>query len=218
MNIIHPTAILGPDVELGDNNYIGPYCYITNKVIIGDNNRFEAFCSIGTPAEHKKTLHENSENLGVCIGNDNIIREYTSIHSGAFDITTIGNDNTLQRNCHIGHDAVIFDKTTLSCNTIVAGHVIVNSGVNMGLSSITHQMIELPPYCMLGMGSVVTKKTELSPFCIYVGNPAKFLKVNKVGIERSGLSKDEVMNILESWESSTGKKTINREEILCVIP
>jgi acetyltransferase-like isoleucine patch superfamily enzyme len=35
-NFIHPTAIIGKNVVLGDNNYIGAYC------IIGD------------PAEHKK--------------------------------------------------------------------------------------------------------------------------------------------------------------------
>lgn len=35
MNYIHPTALIGPNVELGDNNYIGP------------------FCIIGYPAEHK---------------------------------------------------------------------------------------------------------------------------------------------------------------------
>lgn len=28
MNYIHPTAVIGPNVEMGDNNYIGPFCII----------------------------------------------------------------------------------------------------------------------------------------------------------------------------------------------
>ena len=27
MNKIHPTAIIDDDVELGEDNYIGPFCY-----------------------------------------------------------------------------------------------------------------------------------------------------------------------------------------------
>ena len=55
-NYIHPTAIIGDDVQLGDDNYIGAFCYITGKTIIGNNNRFEAFCSIGTEPEHNRKL------------------------------------------------------------------------------------------------------------------------------------------------------------------
>ena len=36
-NYIHPTAIIGDDVVLGEDNYIGAFCYITGKTIIGNN-------------------------------------------------------------------------------------------------------------------------------------------------------------------------------------
>ena len=47
MNVIHPTAVIGDRVEMGEDNYIGPFCYFTGEVEIGNNNRFEAYCSIG---------------------------------------------------------------------------------------------------------------------------------------------------------------------------
>ena len=52
MNDIHPTAVIEDCVEMGEDNYIGPFCYFTGKVEIGNNNRFEAYCSIGSRAEH----------------------------------------------------------------------------------------------------------------------------------------------------------------------
>ena len=57
-NFVHPTAIIYPNVEMGDNNYIGPYCVIgapaesrgnwgaQGKVIIGNNNRFTGLVTI----------------------------------------------------------------------------------------------------------------------------------------------------------------------------
>jgi len=63
MNIIHPTAIIGDFVILGDNNYIGPYCYITGNTVIGDNNRFEAFCTIGTSAQDRSVYITTSHNI-----------------------------------------------------------------------------------------------------------------------------------------------------------
>jgi len=71
-NYIHPTAIIGDDVQLGDDNYIGAFCLITGNTLIGNNNRFEAFCSIGTEPEHKEYFAE--PNQGVIIGSNNTIR------------------------------------------------------------------------------------------------------------------------------------------------
>lgn len=202
-NVVHPTAIIEDGAEIGIGNHIGPFCFITSKVKLGNNNRLEAFVTLGTPGEHKETLRNGTEGKGLIIGDRNIIREYTSIHSGVFEDTKIGNDNTIQRNVHIGHDAVVENKVTLSCNTIVAGHVRVMNGANMGLGSITHQFTVLQPYSMLGMGTIVTKTSTIEPFCIYIGSPAKLLKVNAIGIERSGLSHEEILEIIGSWEQNS---------------
>lgn len=37
-NKIHPTAIIGKEVVLGEGNTIGPYSVIEGKTYIGDNN------------------------------------------------------------------------------------------------------------------------------------------------------------------------------------
>lgn len=40
MNQISPLAFVHPEAKLGDNNIIGPFCYIDKNTVIGDNNNF----------------------------------------------------------------------------------------------------------------------------------------------------------------------------------
>ena len=212
-NFIHPTAIIEDEAVIGQNNFIGPYCYITSNSTIGNDNRLEAFVCVGTPAEHKNILRLGQRGKRVIIGDNNIIREYVTINAGFEIDTVIGDNNTIQRNAHIGHDAIINNDVTLSCNTIVAGHVKLGAGVNMGLGSITHQFTQLPPYSMLGMGTIVTKKSIIEPFSIYVGNPAKFLKINKVGIQRNNLSNRYIKRTIQEWEIKNSLESKIKEEL-----
>ena len=210
-NLIHPTAIIEEGAVIGENNYIGPFCYITSNSIIGNDNRFEAFVSVGTPAEHKNILRLGQSGKKVFIGDNNIFREYVNAHAGFERDTAIGDDNLFQTRAYIGHDAIIKNNVTLSAGAIVAGHVEIEDGVNMGLGSITHQFTSLPPYSMLGMGTIVTKTSNVEPFSIYVGNPARFLKLNKIGIERNGLTLKFIFDTLDGWESKNSIKSKTRE-------
>ena len=83
----------------------------------------------------------------------------------------------------------------------------------MGLGSITHQFTQLPPYSMLGMGTIVTKKSIIEPFSIYVGNPAKFLKINKVGIQRNNLSNRYIKRTIQEWEIKNSLESKIKEEL-----
>jgi UDP-N-acetylglucosamine acyltransferase len=175
-NEIHPTAIIGKNVVIGIGNTIGPYCIIQGNTIIGNDNKFEAFCSIGSEPEHK--LFFGKENQGVIIGNNNYIREYVTVNAGCYRSTIIENECTLLRNAHIGHDSYVSDNCTISCNVLIGGHSIIGKCVNMGLGAICHQFTEIAPYCMIGMGAILTKNNEPTFFGTFVGNPAKFIKIN----------------------------------------
>ena len=47
-NKIHPTAIIGKEVVLGEGNTIGPYSVIEGKTYIGDNNTICSHVVIGS--------------------------------------------------------------------------------------------------------------------------------------------------------------------------
>lgn len=181
-NIIHPTAIIGDNVRMGCNNIIDAYAVIDGNTIIKDNNHFFPFCSIGSEAEHKSFY--GSENKGVKIGSDNVIRESVTINAGCYRMTKLGNGIWMLRGSHAGHDAVIADNCTISCNVIIGGHSYIGENSNLGLGSILHQFSVIGGGSMLGMGTVVTKQSKIAPFCTYVGNPARYLKPNQIAINK----------------------------------
>lgn len=199
MNYIHPTSIIDPSVVLGDNNYIGPFCYITGNTTIGDNNRFEAYCSIGTPAEHRD--HFTSDKGKTIIGNNNIIREFVTIHSGTITSTVLKDQITILNHSHIAHDTYIENKAIISANVTFAGHCHVMEGANVAMGSICHQFQIIGAYSMVGMGSVVTKKTNIEPGKIYIGSPSKFLKLNNIGLERNNITPKKLSEFVEHYNT-----------------
>jgi UDP-N-acetylglucosamine acyltransferase len=203
MNYIHPTSIIDPKVILGDNNYIGPFCYITGDTIIGDNNRFEAYCSIGTPSEHRDYF--NSSLGKTIIGHNNIFREFVTIHAGSISSTVLYDNITILNHSHIAHDVIIKNNTTISANVTIAGHCHIMEGTNMAMGAICHQFQIVGAYSMIGMGGIITKQSRIQPGGIYIGSPVKYLKMNTIGLERSGIN-DEKLNIfVEEYKSLTNE-------------
>ncbi len=181
MNTIHPTAIIDDCVELGDNNYIGPYCYFTGGTKVGSNNRFEAFCSVGTRPEHTDHWHKDGE---LTIGDNNIFRDYITINAGTDRLTSMGNGGIMLRGSHVAHDCEIEDGVTLSVNAIMLGHVHVMKHSNCGSGCQVHQHQVVGSYSMIGMGCIVPKKTRLEPGQTWVGNPARRLKTNMYALDK----------------------------------
>jgi len=196
-NFIHPTSIVEDSVSIGFGNYIGPFCYITGNTVIGNNNRFEAYCSIGTSPEHTNTFFKTDGR--VMIGDDNIFREFITVHSGATITTLIGNKNKLLRGSHVGHDSILEDNITLSCNVLIGGYSYVMQGVNFGLGSMCHQFSKVGAYSMIGMGSVITKQSKILPGGVYVGSPVRLLKHNDYGLKKHSISETELEELTHKY-------------------
>lgn len=155
---IHPTAIIGPNVTIEDNVYIGPYCLI------------------GLPAEWKG---RETDMKGVVIKSGTRLTGLVTVDSGADRVTEIGPDCYLMKHSHVGHDAILGKGVTVSCGAKIGGHTEIGNGTNIGLNAVLHQKLKVPGGCMIGMGAVVTKKTELQTGMKYAGNPARCLGENK---------------------------------------
>lgn len=174
-NTIHPTAIIHPSVKMGIGNYIGPFSIIDENVIIGDNNYIGPHCIIGDLGESINFF--DKEKKGVIIGNNNRFTKKVSISSGTTNATEISNDTLWMNNAHACHDCKISDNVQLRSNSLLAGHVTVLKGAQISLGAIIHQRMTIPEGCIIGMGAVVTKKIELVAKGVYVGNPARLIRV-----------------------------------------
>lgn len=195
-NLVHMTAWIHPDAKIGTGNKIGQYCYLGPNVTIGDNNRLEGHCSIGTPGEHKEHFNHFGE---VKIGSNNIIREFTTINSGTFRATSLGDRNIMLRGSHLSHDSIVETDVTISCNVLIGGESYIMKGANLALGCILHQRQVVGSYSMIGMGGIVPKKLDIIPGNIYVGNPAKFLKKNDVGLHRARTTEQQLLEEIKRW-------------------
>ena len=81
----HPTAIIGQQVKLGQNVYIGPYCVIEDQVEIKDNCTIQAGSFIGQKCQLAEEVYLYPR---VTIYHDCVIGQSVIIHSGA----VIGSD------------------------------------------------------------------------------------------------------------------------------
>lgn len=206
-NRIHPTAIIGDGVELGDDNVIGPYSVIVGPCRIGNGNWIGPYVSIGTPAEDRNGPHPAAwegelAGHGVRIGDNNRFREFTSVHQGTHRETTIGDGNYMLVRSHVGHDGVLHDAVTLASAVQLGGHVVIWSHANIGMGTVIHQTCEIGPGAMVGMGSAVRKTTD--PFTISVGNPARVSGINVVGLSRRGCD-EETIAALEPFLKGKGE-------------
>ena len=155
-NFIHHTAIIGDNVVLGDNNYIGPYCVIGEK------------------AEHKKYWDQP---IGkVIIGNNNVITGLVTIDAGTETDTIIENDCFIMKHAHIGHDCKILSRVTISCGAKIGGHSIIGESSNIGLNAVLHQFSVIRKGCMIGASAFFKGESEVETK--YAGVPARKLGLN----------------------------------------
>ncbi|MDX8143982.1 UDP-N-acetylglucosamine acyltransferase [Lentzea sp. BCCO 10_0061] len=188
-NRIHETAIIGKDVEIGDDNVIGPYTVIAGPARIGDGNFIGPHVSIGGPAEYLSAPHlagwdGENDGPGVVIGDRNRIREFVTINQGVSHATTLGSDNYVMGRAHVAHDCTIDNSVVITSAVQIAGHCHVWSGSNIGLGTVVHQGVQIGPGAMIGLGSAIRK--EVGAFTITLGNPARTTGVNVIGLSRRG--------------------------------
>jgi UDP-N-acetylglucosamine acyltransferase len=194
-NRIHPTAIIGAGVELGEDNVVGPYSVLVGPLVVGDRNWIGPHVTLGTPAEDRGGPHpvgwaDELAGEGVRIGSDNKIREYVSVQQGTHRPTVVGDNCYLLSSSHAGHDVVIGDDVVLACSVQLGGHAEIWDFANLGLGTVVHQHCVIGPGAMVGMGSAI--RHTVPPFSIAVGNPARVSGVNEVGLRRRGCDEDTI--------------------------
>jgi UDP-N-acetylglucosamine acyltransferase len=201
--MIHPTAVIHPGARIGANCQIGPYCIIGEHVelgegcllhshvvvdghtVLGRQNEIFPFASIGLKTQDLKWKGGVTRTQ---IGDHNTFREYVTIHSATGDgeTTVVGSHNHILAYCHIAHNVVLGSHVIMSNVATLAGHVTVEDHAIIGGLAAVHQFCRIGRMVIVGGCSKVTQ--DLPPFMLADGNPAIPRTVNKVGLERNGVS------------------------------
>jgi UDP-N-acetylglucosamine acyltransferase len=208
--MVHHTAIIHPKAQIGPQCEIGPYCVIGENVALGDGcklhshvvidgytklgreNEIFPFASIGLKTQDLKWKGGVTHTE---IGDGNTFREYVTIHSATGDgeVTRVGSHNYILAYCHIAHNVTLGSHVIMSNVATLGGHVTVEDHAVIGGLAAVHQFCRVGKMSMIGGCSKIVQ--DVPPFMIVDGNPAETRTINKVGLERHGLS-EEAQNAL----------------------
>jgi UDP-N-acetylglucosamine acyltransferase len=156
---IHPTAIIYPNVTIGEGVYIG------------------AFCVIGAAPEYPNR-HPSEPHGGVIIGDGSILFGHNTVDAATEEgeFTIVGANCTLMKNSHLGHNGVLESNVTLSCGAKIGGYSVIGKHSTVGLNATVHQLSKVAEGTMIGANCFFKGNGE--PFTIYVGVPHKSIGAN----------------------------------------
>ena len=195
---IGPYSVIGQNVEIDTDTWIGPHVVIQGATKIGKENQIFQFASIGEIPQDKKF---KGEKTFLEIGDRNVIRESCTINRGTAQdkgLTKIGNDNLFMAYVHIAHDCVIGHHTVFANNASLAGHVIIDDHVIMSAFSGVFQFCRMGAHSFAAMGSLVAK--DVPPFVKVAEYYAKPFGLNTVGMKRSGFSDDTILHLKRAYK------------------
>lgn len=206
---IGPYSVIGDHVSIDRGTVIGSYVQIEGWARIGRNNKIGNGVSIGLPPQN---LDYEGEKTHLFIGDNNIIREYVTIHRGTVEgggETRIGNNNLFMVYSHVAHDCSLGNNITLGNSANLAGHVEVEDQAYISRLVGIHQFVKIGRLSLIGSHSKLSK--DLPPYIEVQGHPARVVGVNAVGLRRNGFPGQlrteikKAFNLLYDSENNIGQ-------------
>jgi UDP-N-acetylglucosamine acyltransferase len=212
---IHPTAIIHPRAQLGADCEIGPFCVVGEHVALGDRcklyshvvidghttlgqgNEVFPFASIGLKSQDLKWRGGVTHTR---IGDHNTFREGVTVHSATGDgeTTVVGSHNNLLAYTHLAHNVALGNHIIMSNFAGLAGHVVIEDHAILAGYVAVHQFCRIGKMAMIGGCSKV--RQDVPPFMLADGNPAETVTVNKVGLERNGVSEEAQTALKQAYK------------------
>ena len=205
---VHPGAIIGnnvsigdfttihDDVEIGDNTVIHGNVTIFPGARIGNNvTIFPGAVVAGIPQD----LKFKGEKTLAIVGDGTTLRECTTVNRGtaAKGETVVGKNCLIMAYTHIAHGCRIGDRVIISNATQLAGEVQIDDCAVIGGGSLVHQFCHLGKNIMLQGGALVNK--DIPPFVKAAREPISYVGLNTIGLHRNGFTQEEIQQIAEVY-------------------
>ena len=191
---VHPTAIIGPEVELGEQVQIGAFSILEGKVHIGDRVAIESHVRLENSVTVGMGSHihggvqvgydpfsfgasESGEAYlfpaigGVSIGQHVHVFPNSSIARGTADDTVLEDWVRVGNHVHIGNTVRIGEGTTISAQTWISARVRIGERCWIAPRAAIRQGLSVGADATVGMGAVVV--SDVAANTIVVGVPAR---------------------------------------------
>lgn len=211
---IHPTAVVSPQAEIGEDVSIGPFsvieagvrigsgCQLGCRVVIrrgttmGQNNDIGDGAVLGGKPQHARVGNDYG---GVTIGDRNCFRENSTVHAAmeAGRLTIVGSGNLLMVNAHVGHDCTIGDHAIIVNNVMLGGHSIVEDRAYLGGAVGVHQFCRVGRLAMVGGQAHVVQ--DVPPYVTVDGATSRVVGLNRIGLRRSGFNDEQMQQMKDAY-------------------
>ncbi len=194
---VGPYSIIGSDVEIDDNTWIGPHVVISGPTRIGRDNRIFQFASLGSEPQDKKY---GGEATVLEIGHRNTIRECVTMNRGTVQdqgVTRVGDDNWIMAYVHIAHDCRVGNNIILANNASLAGHVHIYDHAILGGFTLVNQFCQIGQYSFSAFACGI--HMDVPPFVMASGYRAEPRGINAEGLRRHRFTATEIAAVRQAY-------------------
>ena len=206
MNVeIGPYCVVGPNVEIGENNIIQSHVSIFGNTKIGNGNKIYPFVSINEPQD----LKYDGELTNLIIGNNNKIREYVTINPGTIGgggQTVIGDNCLFMISSHVAHDCKVGNNVIIANNVPLGGHAIIEDNVVIGGNSAVQQFTRIGKMAMIGGMTGVLH--DVIPYGLSTGNRNSLQGLNLIGLRRAKFENKDILGLSEAYKEIFATKNL----------
>lgn len=217
---IDASARIGQDVELGPDVEIGPGVIIDGPATIGAGTKIQVRAYIGphTTIGARNVIgfgavigHEpqdyafQGEESYTIIGDDNIIREYVTIHRGTKpgSATRVGNHNFIMALSHMAHNSSLGNNVIVINGALIGGYVEVQDRALISGNCVVHQFCRVGKLAMMRGGSRASR--DIPPFCISDWEHT-IRALNLVGLKRAGFDRERLAALKAAFRILFGQR------------
>lgn len=198
---VGPYAIIGKHVTIGKGTTVGAHAIVGDWTEIGENNQLFPQSSVGAPPQD---LKYRGEECWTRIGNNNMVREFATIHRGTVTghgETVVGSGNLFMAYSHVAHDCIIGNDVVMANVATLAGHVTIEDNVILGGLVAVHQFVTVGTLTMVGGGTLISQ--DVLPYMIATSTKrvAKLRGLNLIGLKRRGYSDDVINNLKKAYKT-----------------
>lgn len=212
---IHPTAIVHPSAELEEDVEIGAYAVVGQRVRIGKGTRVGDHSRVSGPThigegsrifplavvgEDPQDLKYRGEPTELIVGEQCIFREFCTIHRGTVQgggRTVIGSHSYFMAYSHVAHDCIIGDHVIMANGATLAGHIEIQDHAIIGGLVAVHQYVRIGCYAMVGGFSGVAQ--DVPPYTLAAGDRSRLFGLNMVGLRRHGFAPESIDGLRKAY-------------------
>ncbi len=232
MRRVHPTAIVDPAAELGENVQVGAYSIVEADVVLGDECEIASHVQIASGTRlgprvkvahgavlgtEPQDLKYRGEKTYLEVGSETIIREFVTLNRGTRyrGKTEVGSHCVIMAYTHVAHDCVIGDHVILANGVNMAGHVVIEDYAGVGGLTPIHQFVRIGQHSFVGGGYRVAR--DVPPFVMAMGEPLRYGGLNRVGLKRRGFTPETLAALKKAYrilfrEAPTREQAVSRIE------